>query len=1282
MSVESVLTVERLRDVAGFAFDRGHRYWKEGRVVSGVREGDTLDGVVEGGERYRVRVFAGTKRLSAECTCPVGTEVCKHAVALGLSYLAQQDVVAAPPREEPREFASRAEADAFVAAHQIQHALALSAECLWPALGLIGGNDAWLRSSLTRLALRDVSTREGAARFVSARGIDGRLAEAARARLVDEAEAVRAGIAEEAERPNTHGQGVVATLWGKLLALRESVRAHAVPRGRQHRTRGAWAFDPQAVVVAWSEKDKVVRTSPDYGVSAISTRLASTGGDLAIECACKASQGRCTHALALLDATLDVLADPARTEEATLLGTELLRPPWSRALVELAGRVLTTAKAPTPIEVWWQLEEQLGSWTLTPIVKRQTQRGKQKGAWTSGARISAVRLLDDHRDQLGERDLLIAEYLAAWAPGARSAGAYPQRAFVSLVGHPRVTTDVDPDERITVQRHALGFAAQPNGDVIRLEPVVDGERLSPRLLAPLLRVFAPGEPLLLVEPERQRCLLIDVSDEARRMWSVLERHGDAFPPESHTELLDRLAGLERKLPVEVPQALKGRELGEQGTTVIRLRLLPDVTLEAELFVRPAEGAPLFHPGDGPRDVMILRDGERVYVRRDLGNEEKRARAAMTFLPFEGATEGPPNCFQLPDPEAALLVVSSVQAGVPAGLEVEWVETRPAVGRRVGVESLRVHVERKRDWFGIKGDLKIEHGRLELAVVLDAVRRQQRFVRVDDNRWVELADTLRAKLQPIADQAYPTRHALELSPGAAPAVQALVEAGASVETAADWRRLTERMLAATAMKPKQPRGLSAILRDYQKDGYAWLARLAEWGTGGVLADDMGLGKTVQAIALLVDRARQSESGALHPGRAKDGPALVIAPTSVTYNWENELARFAPGLRPVIFADQGDRAAALNALGPKDVLIASYGLLVRDAELLASRPFSTLVLDEAQALKNPTTLRAKAARRLVAGFRVALSGTPLENHLGELWSLYAIVFPGLLGSWEQFRDRFATTIERSGDPAARAALARVLRPFLLRRTKAEVAQELPPRTEVHVPIALSSAERALYEDARLAAVAELGAQGKNKKIQNEQQRFQVLAALTRLRMLASHPKLYDATSDVPSSKLRRLRELVEELRSEGHRALVFSQFTSHLALVRQELEAAGVRLLYLDGSTTAPQRAKLIDRFQQGDGEVFLISLKAGGTGINLTAADYVIHLDPWWNPAVEDQATDRAHRIGQDKPVTVYRLVARGTIEESILAMHADKRALVAGVLEGSSAAAKLSTSDLMNLLTS
>ncbi|MCA9516955.1 MAG: DEAD/DEAH box helicase, partial [Myxococcales bacterium] len=327
---------------------------------------------------------------------------------------------------------------------------------------------------------------------------------------------------------------------------------------------------------------------------------------------------------------------------------------------------------------------------------------------------------------------------------------------------------------------------------------------------------------------------------------------------------------------------------------------------------------------------------------------------------------------------------------------------------------------------------------------------------------------------------------------------------------------------------------------------------------------------------------------------------------------------------------------------------------------------------QAVKNPDTRRAAAIAALPAAFRVALTGTPVENRVGELWSLFRVVAPGLLGTRARFRERFVAPIERDGDDGARERLAALVRPFILRRDKAAVAPELPPRTDVRVDVALSRAERELYEKVRAAAEAAAASEDGG--------RFELLAALQRLRLLACHPRLVDPRATAPGAKLARLREIVAELREEGHRALIFSQFVRHLELVREALEADGVALRWLDGQTPPARREAEVDAFQRGEGDVFLISLRAGGTGLNLTGADYVIHVDPWWNPAVEDQATDRAHRIGQDKPVTVMRLIAAGTVEEAIVELHERKRALVDALLAGTDDAAALSVDELRALL--
>ncbi|MBW2732965.1 MAG: DEAD/DEAH box helicase [Deltaproteobacteria bacterium] len=376
-------------------------------------------------------------------------------------------------------------------------------------------------------------------------------------------------------------------------------------------------------------------------------------------------------------------------------------------------------------------------------------------------------------------------------------------------------------------------------------------------------------------------------------------------------------------------------------------------------------------------------------------------------------------------------------------------------------------------------------------------------------------------------------------------------------------------------------------------------------------------------------------------------------------------------------EGDRAATLAGLGAYDLLIVSYGLLAQDIDALAKVHFSTAVLDEAQAIKNATTQRAKAARRISAACRVVTTGTPVENHLGEIWSQMHFLNPGLLGGAKQFEERFGRPVQRDGDKEAAAQLRRLLRPFILRRTKSQVLEELPPKTEIVLRVTPSGKELAFYEAVRQRALARV-ADGKA----DAKQRMRLLGELMRLRRAACHPRLVDPKTTIESAKLEGLLELIRELREAGHKALVFSQFVGHLTLVRERLDAANVVYQYLDGRTPTKKREAAVAAFQRGEGDLFLISLRAGGLGLNLTAADYVIHLDPWWNPAVEDQASDRAHRIGQRRPVTIYKLVMAGTIEERILEMHGDKRELAAQLLAGSETSTTLSVEQLRELLQS
>ncbi|UVE19701.1 SNF2-related protein [Pseudomonas sp. LS44] len=453
----------------------------------------------------------------------------------------------------------------------------------------------------------------------------------------------------------------------------------------------------------------------------------------------------------------------------------------------------------------------------------------------------------------------------------------------------------------------------------------------------------------------------------------------------------------------------------------------------------------------------------------------------------------------------------------------------------------------------------------------------------------------------------------------------------------------------------PAGLNATLRPYQLEGLSWMQILRELGAGGVLGDDMGLGKTLQSLAhLLVEK----QAGRL------DRPALVVMPTSLIPNWQDEAAHFAPQLR-VLTLQGPQRHTDFARLGDYDLLLTTYALLPRDIQQLREQPLHVLILDEAQFIKNPTSKAAHAARELNARQRLCLTGTPLENHLGELWSLFHFLMPGWLGDSKQFTRDYRTPIEKHGDHARLVHLKARIKPFLLRRTKEEVAKELPAKSEIVQWIELSEAQRDVYETVRLAMDRKVREEIQRKGLARSQ--VVILDALLKLRQVCCDLRL--VKQDAPrrkagshSSKLDSLMEMLSELLAEGRRVLLFSQFTSMLALIEEELQRRGLTYVQITGATR--DRRTPVQRFQQGEVPLFLISLKAGGTGLNLTAADTVIHYDPWWNPASENQATDRAYRIGQTKPVFVYKLIARGTVEEKIQQLQQHKAALAAGVLSG------------------
>jgi superfamily II DNA or RNA helicase len=596
-----------------------------------------------------------------------------------------------------------------------------------------------------------------------------------------------------------------------------------------------------------------------------------------------------------------------------------------------------------------------------------------------------------------------------------------------------------------------------------------------------------------------------------------------------------------------------------------------------------------------------------------------------------------------------------------------------------------------DWFGLELGVEIDGTRIDLLqVLLDLLERLDEdggldalaascrptwALRVSETHLVTVpVQRLRALLRVVAELYQGERHGRTFPEMRA---SALVELDSAFERAGaritwnDRTGVTER--ARTQREPlapiAPPPGLQATLRPYQAEGVTFLQRLRETGGGGVLADEMGLGKTLQTIAHVC--LEQAE------GRL-DAPALVVAPTTLVGNWAREIARFAPSLRVLVLHGPG-RHSRWSEVPSAHVVITTYPVLLRDQDRFAEHTFHLVALDEAQAIKNARSQARRAVERLHSSHRVCLTGTPVENHLGELWSIFDWLCPGLLGDELGFRRFWRQPIEQRGDAERLAALREAVSPHVLRRLKRDVAKELPPKTELRSPVELGGPQRELYEAIRVAAHADVRRAIRAKGIGASA--ITILDALTKLRQVCCDPRLVameEAREVAGSAKLDALLALLADQLAGGHRVLVFSQFTSMLALIAEALRARNVGYLLLTGQTRDRQR--VVDAFEEGRAGVFLISLKAGGTGLNLTSADTVVHYDPWWNPAAQAQATDRAYRIGQSRPVFVHNLYVAGSVEERVLALQEKKRWLSTTLLGDAGAVAPLDEGDIEALL--
>ena len=810
-------------------------------------------------------------------------------------------------------------------------------------------------------------------------------------------------------------------------------------------------------------------------------------------------------------------------------------------------------------------------------------------------------------------------------------------------------------------QHVLRVAAEPAQPALDLSETPDGLRIRPVVTLEGRSVPLDEEKAVTTLSEDPLWLLSDKVafevETASPAFLTFLRNPDLSVPLDEVEMFtDRyLLPLAERIPV-TGTAISSEEVEADPTPRLYLTEA-EGTLHAALrfgygeYETPYEkNAPAASLQRKPDSLALVR------IARRPDEEEQRAQAVSGHGLKRGAE---PGTFAL---RANVSPVDFLLRQVPrlteAGFEIFGEEALTAARVNRHAPKLSWKVSSGIDWFDVDAIVSFGDQDVALKEIRRAVRRREQYVKLADGsigaippEWLERYRYLFA----LADE---TDEGLRLSNSQLGLLDQLLPEDDAVEMDAEFTRRRDRLRQFKQIKPRPvPSGLQGELRPYQKTGVDWLHFLHEYEFGGCLADDMGTGKTIQTLAFL----QSLKEG----GHAKTA-SLMVLPRSLIFNWEREAARFTPGLRLLNHA-HATRAKDLAEFDGYDLVLTTYGILLRDIEMLRQHRFHYVVLDEAQAIKNPLSQSARAARLLQADHRLTLTGTPVENSPMELWSQFAFLNPGQLGTLDHFRQEFAAPIEKGQDEGAAQFLRKMVHPFLLRRTKDQVARDLPPRTERILYTEMEPAQRKLYnlkrDQYRAQILGLLDAEGM------ENARMKILEGLLRLRQICCHPRLLEPTTKAGSGKFEMLLETLDTLQAEGHKALIFSQFVQMLSLVREELDIRKIPYAYLDGKTK--DRQARVDQFQTDPAiPFFLISLKAGGVGLNLTAADYVIHIDPWWNPAVEMQATDRTHRIGQDKPVFVYKMIAQDSVEEKILQLQDRKRALVSQLISSESSVFK------------
>ena len=955
---------------------------------------------------------------------------------------------------------------------------------------------------------------------------------------------------------------------------------------------------------------------------------------------------------ALIQRTCDQLAESTGIQDITDIIHR--KEEWEKmlnALIDLSLKEKTNISSPECRLVWMvSLDKK-----YIQIIPKE-QRLNKNGKWSAGKRVAYKNLLEGLDYMTAHDSKVVQVFIEVPKSNMGYYGHYysenHEKALLALVGHPLVFLEDSPHIAV---------------DLVKGEPeLIVGQTKQGYSLRFSESFESTGIEVVKESPTRYK--IVEVKDEHVRIAKFMGKREISVPAKAKEDLIKAVSGISSLITVH--SFIEGTDetiptIEASANTYIHLLPVGN-GFKLEIFVKPfAMSPPYFNPGAGGKHVFAEINRQRVQTSRDLSLEKVNAENIINACPSLQQSGDTQWAWLFDNNEDCLQILSELHE-VKDQVTLEWPEGEKLKIRAVAsFPQFHMNIRHENDWFSASGELKIDDNLIiKMSDLLDLLDNgATRFIQLKNGEFLALTEQFRKRLEEINAFADRGKDEIRFHPLATVALEDTLEEIKQLKVDKAWNDNIARLKKVRERIPAVPTTLQTDLRNYQVEGFQWLSRLSDWRVGACLSDDMGLGKTIQALTVILEHA-------------KDGPSLVIAPASVCMNWIAEANRFAPTLNVSLFGEEKDRKEATKKQGPFDLLVCSYGLLQQEEKLLADKKWTIIILDEGQAIKNANTKRSKAAMALKGGFKIITTGTPIENHLGELWNLFQFINPGLLGSIKRFNEKYAIPIERDNNHQARLRLKKLIQPFILRRTKTQVLEELPPKTEVTLSVEMTPEESAFYEALRQKAVDRINSVDLGKG----EGHLRVLAEIMKLRRACCHFGLVVPGHSSESSKLRLFGEVVLELMENNHKALVFSQFVDYLTIIREYVEGLNISYQYLDGSTPMKERKRSVDAFQSGEGELFLISLKAGGLGLNLTAADYVIHMDPWWNPAVEDQASDRAHRIGQQRPVTIYRLVTKGTIEEKIVNLHQHKRELADSLLEGSDMSGKITTEQLLQLI--